>query len=718
MATSAELKLLFTGVEDVKKSTDAVKRELGNVQSAVRSMDASIQRHSMSWLDVTKAIGAYSVAAAGITAAFDGAKGAIIGFNSALEQAQVSFKVMTGSADTARRHLQDLKAFATQTPFEFPELLEASKRLQAYGTEVKDVIPLMTTLGNITAGVGKDKLPQLILAFGQVQAATKLTGTELRQFTEAGVPLLDALAKAYNRTAGEIQEMVSEGKIGADAVRYVLDQMAGEGGKFANLMAEQSRTFEGAMSNIKDSANFVIAEGFEPLFKAIRDASVDLADLFTKDGKEWSKTLRESLTTVGSVIDAQLISPVKRAKKEWDDLTNYLRDVFMPTAENAKLAAQVSETGLGATRGFKQPPSQSEDDYMAQRERSWVYDAALGVMVNLFTGEMEGTPVNPALPKPGRGAPPPLRTPPPAAGGGGARETTPDVERFNAATAEAVQQGVLAQLAYAAWREEIKKLVADGNLELAAEQYRLLGKDAKEAIQDILADLRELEQERIAAAREEAQLAAEHARDVEEARKANEQFMEKQRELVHEFAKFGRVIGAESEAAARATLEQLKIDARAYLEFTNRLRETQFRESQIDPFDLKKHQENWQRRTFGATLDEMKQAAEREVAIIDARDRATLERHRRIQRENAIRDVRRQVEANLERFARTVGQPTVRALEEFGNPQVIALLGDIRKLLERDAAIMIDGIRTGTAVNAPGIRSGIIAGQMGGGFGL
>uniref|UniRef100_UPI002B1DFA00 tape measure protein n=1 Tax=Pseudomonas atacamensis TaxID=2565368 RepID=UPI002B1DFA00 len=81
---------------------------------------------------------------------------------------------------------KELTKFAASTPFELKGLETASKQLLAYGFEQKQVLPNLKALGDIAAGVGMDKLPQLILAFGQVKAATRLTGNELRQFTEAG----------------------------------------------------------------------------------------------------------------------------------------------------------------------------------------------------------------------------------------------------------------------------------------------------------------------------------------------------------------------------------------------------------------------------------------------------------------------------------------------------------------------------------------------------
>ena len=176
----------------------------------------------------------------------------IIQAGAGFEQTQIAFETMLGSAEQARKTLADLSKFAAATPFELPQLEEAAKRLLAYGTTAEDLLPTLKMLGDISAGVGMDKLPQLTLAFGQVRAATKLTGAELRQFSEAGVPLLGALATQLGRTEAEIIEMVSAGEVGFAEVRNALAALTGEGGKFFNLMAQQSGSLGGLWSTLRD----------------------------------------------------------------------------------------------------------------------------------------------------------------------------------------------------------------------------------------------------------------------------------------------------------------------------------------------------------------------------------------------------------------------------------------------------------------------------------
>lgn len=142
------------------------------------------------------------LAAGGFLAAITGLGVAMANVAGDFEQNRISFEVMLGSAEAGRKALTDLSNFAVKTPFELPQLLTASKSLLAYGVEAENLIPTLKNMGDIASGVGMDKLPNLILAFGQVKAATRLTGMELRQFTEAGVPMLQLLVDQANKAGG------------------------------------------------------------------------------------------------------------------------------------------------------------------------------------------------------------------------------------------------------------------------------------------------------------------------------------------------------------------------------------------------------------------------------------------------------------------------------------------------------------------------------------
>jgi tape measure domain-containing protein len=210
--------------------------------------------------DFAKGVATGQLAVDGLKYAFNQLKG-VLDVGIQFEQTQVAFETMMGSAEQGQAMLRDLYAFAAETPFEIPGVLQSSRELLAMGVDTTNMIDTLTMLGDIASGVGTERLGQLTLAYGQVQTATKLTGMELRQFTEAGVPLLESLADITGISAAEIKKKMEAGMIvPAELVTKALENMTQEGGKFFELMAKQSRTLGGAVSNLKDSVTLMSAK--------------------------------------------------------------------------------------------------------------------------------------------------------------------------------------------------------------------------------------------------------------------------------------------------------------------------------------------------------------------------------------------------------------------------------------------------------------------------
>lgn len=169
-----------------------------------------------------------------------------------LEQAKISFSTMLWSAEEAEIMLNNLSAFAAKTPFELVGIRQNAKQLLAMGIASQDIIPTLKALGDVSAGLSVP-LERLTLAYGQVIAKGRLQGGELKQFTEAGVPLIKVLSEELGVSEAKFYKMVEAGQISSDQVVQAFQKMSWEGGQFANLMDAQSKTFKGTVSNIKDS---------------------------------------------------------------------------------------------------------------------------------------------------------------------------------------------------------------------------------------------------------------------------------------------------------------------------------------------------------------------------------------------------------------------------------------------------------------------------------
>lgn len=170
-----------------------------------------------------------------------------------MEQTEKAFTTLLKSADLAKDFLAELERFAAATPFELPGLLNASKRLLAFGFSAQQVIPILTAIGDSAAalGMGEEGISRLTTAIGQIQAKAKVSAEEMNQINETGIPAWQLLADTIGTTVPQAMDMASKGMIdGATGVQAIL---TGMNKQFGGMMAEQSQTLNGMMSNIQDS---------------------------------------------------------------------------------------------------------------------------------------------------------------------------------------------------------------------------------------------------------------------------------------------------------------------------------------------------------------------------------------------------------------------------------------------------------------------------------
>lgn len=213
--------------------------------------------------------------AIGLTGA--GVAGGVMGIKTAagMEQARISFTTMLGSAEKADAFLGKLADFAASTPFEFPELQTASSSLIAAGIDASKVIPIMTTLGDVTAGMGtgSEGIKRATIALQQMQAAGKITGEDLNQLRDAGVPVYDLLAKATGKSKAEVVALAQAGKLGSKELGQMMKALeTGKGlERFSGLMEKQSHSLTGMWSTFTDTLNMQLAKAVTPMIPMLKD---------------------------------------------------------------------------------------------------------------------------------------------------------------------------------------------------------------------------------------------------------------------------------------------------------------------------------------------------------------------------------------------------------------------------------------------------------------
>lgn len=167
--------------------------------------------------------------------------------------------------DQADRLFAQITELAVKSPFTVKELTTYTKSLSAYQVEYEKLYSTTKMLADVSAGLGVD-MQRLILAFGQVKAANFLRGTEVRQFTEAGLNILGELAKYYSElegrmiSVGQVQEMVTKRMVSFGDVEEVFKRVTSAGGIFYNMQEKQAETLAGMMSNLQDKVDLMLNE--------------------------------------------------------------------------------------------------------------------------------------------------------------------------------------------------------------------------------------------------------------------------------------------------------------------------------------------------------------------------------------------------------------------------------------------------------------------------
>lgn len=226
----------------------------------------------------------------------------LIGSNADMEQYITSFSVMLGDAEKAQQLMKELNTMAAKTPMELTDVVSAGTLLMNYGVEAEKLIDTMTQLGDLAAG-NAQKFERVSLAYGQMLAKGKVSGEELRQMTEAGVPLLQALADELKLTTGEVQDLVSKGKVGIPELNAAIASMTTGTGQFAGMMEKQSETFSGMLSTLSDEAKQFGREVGEETFGVVKESLSELLEMIDewRDDGTLSDIAKDLGTTVGSV---------------------------------------------------------------------------------------------------------------------------------------------------------------------------------------------------------------------------------------------------------------------------------------------------------------------------------------------------------------------------------------------------------------------------------
>lgn len=179
------------------------------------------------------------------------------------ELQQKALQAILQNRDAADKIWKQTIDLAVKSPFRVGELIKYTKQLAAYRIETDKLHDTTKRLADVSAGLGVD-MNRLILAFGQVRAASYLRGTELRQFTEAGIPMLEELATYFTElegkavSVGDVFSRISKRMVAFGDVEEVFKRMTDAGGIFYDMQEIQAETLKGQISNLHDSVDLML----------------------------------------------------------------------------------------------------------------------------------------------------------------------------------------------------------------------------------------------------------------------------------------------------------------------------------------------------------------------------------------------------------------------------------------------------------------------------
>lgn len=275
-----------------QRAARAAKAELDLANARERSANAA-RRHMTATLNMNGAmnsqlsivgqlrnefLGLYSIYAA------QNFLRAVVDIGGELENQKIAMASILQDEGKATTIFNQIKKQAVASPFGVMDLNQYAKQLSAYSIPYNELYDTMKRLADISAGVGVD-MGRIILAYGQIKAAKFLKGTELRQLTEANIPMVDKLAERFSKlegrivSAGEVLDMISKKKVTFEDVKDVLWELTDDGGMFNNMQEVLSESVKSKWKNLADAIDIMLGDIAEPMGSTLKWTAESLTTL-------------------------------------------------------------------------------------------------------------------------------------------------------------------------------------------------------------------------------------------------------------------------------------------------------------------------------------------------------------------------------------------------------------------------------------------------------
>lgn len=274
------------------------------------------------------------------------------------EMQRVALGGIIQDSDKASELFKQIKAAAIKSPFEIKDLVSYTKQLSAYRIETDQLFETTQRLADVSSGLGVD-MGRIILAYGQVRAASVLRGQELRQFTEAGIPLVELLAEKFSQLSGrmvntaEVFDLISKRAVSFKMIKEIFEDMTNAGGMFYKMQEKQAETLQGKWMNLKDSVSIMYDEiGNTKDIHTAMEWMLSFATALMNNWRTVGKVLggviasmtayKIAVTNTTIAINAQTAANAIAQKMEWSRQIGMSKTISLIFGETAARKIQIA----------------------------------------------------------------------------------------------------------------------------------------------------------------------------------------------------------------------------------------------------------------------------------------------------------------------------------------------------------------------------------------
>ena len=298
-------------------------KPLRDMEQHIESAKAALQKTAIIIAGVSAAVG-YAIKKAGD-----------------FEQWQIQFETLMGSAEQAKKFLEDLEMFGLKASFDFPSLARTSKLLIGMGVSADKVIPTLKMLGDVAVGSNMD-IEQLTEAYLKIRNMSgSLEGRQARMIIGKIPQFVAALNQLYGTQAKTFEELENlKGSIPFEDITKAFQTLSAEGGAFGNLMAKLDNSALGALGDLKDWIGIIAKDVGQKLLPRVKQITEHILSLVSANRKLITMRLERMAEILLKYIDMTI-----RILKSFAQSFGWVIDLF-GGFENALKFATIAMTAF------------------------------------------------------------------------------------------------------------------------------------------------------------------------------------------------------------------------------------------------------------------------------------------------------------------------------------------------------------------------------------